>query len=376
MTQLKKYFENLLEPQVLAILLIVLAACIVLTMIFGQKVNGFKENKSKFYTYVFSLAFIYSIIAFLGFNKLFMDKELHEFIFYQVSSLVLGIIHCRLYRSYLQKFNDDKKLTEYFFALIAALYSLIPFGLIYTLLNGSQFLPLMLGHYLLFFVPTLFNDTFNRAMSIPPRIYKTWQFPQNYKQLAGVSDEEMRDLVVFSFMIDKGEFSEKYDINFTLVDEMHYFNIGRKPTKELIMDAQFVFSDITDITLEEAKSGKYKIVKVMFLGNPEEMKKFQTEYEDTIKERYEGVLSQSYVYEVLPKGYNKGTGLKNLAEKLGIKQEEVMAIGDGNNDVEMLEYGMPPACGWGNSERNFWLLEGVSGREAVPFPIIKRKTDN
>ena len=41
--------------------------------------------------------------------------------------------------------------------------------------------------------------------------------------------------------------------------------------------------------------------------------------------------------------------------------------------VEMLEYGMPPACGWGNSERNFWLLEGVSGREAVPFPIIKKR---
>ena len=41
--------------------------------------------------------------------------------------------------------------------------------------------------------------------------------------------------------------------------------------------------------------------------------------------------------------------------------------------VEMLEYGMPPACGWGNSERNFWLLEGVSGREAVPFPIIRSK---
>ena len=43
--------------------------------------------------------------------------------------------------------------------------------------------------------------------------------------------------------------------------------------------------------------------------------------------------------------------------------------------VEMLEYGMPPACGWGNSERNFWLLEGVPGREAVPFPTMKSKTD-
>lgn len=43
--------------------------------------------------------------------------------------------------------------------------------------------------------------------------------------------------------------------------------------------------------------------------------------------------------------------------------------------VEMLEYGMPPACGWGNSERNFWLLEGVSGREAVPFPLIRSRKD-
>ena len=41
--------------------------------------------------------------------------------------------------------------------------------------------------------------------------------------------------------------------------------------------------------------------------------------------------------------------------------------------VEMLEYGMPPACGWGNSERNFWLFEGVSGREGVPFPLMKRR---
>ena len=43
--------------------------------------------------------------------------------------------------------------------------------------------------------------------------------------------------------------------------------------------------------------------------------------------------------------------------------------------VEMLEYGMPPACGWGNSERNFWLLEGVPGREAVPFPTMKSREE-
>ncbi len=39
--------------------------------------------------------------------------------------------------------------------------------------------------------------------------------------------------------------------------------------------------------------------------------------------------------------------------------------------VEMLEYGMPPACGYGHSERLFWLLEGVTAREGVPFPHLR-----
>jgi lysyl-tRNA synthetase class 2 len=43
--------------------------------------------------------------------------------------------------------------------------------------------------------------------------------------------------------------------------------------------------------------------------------------------------------------------------------------------VEALEYGMPPACGYGHSERLFWILEGVSAREGVPFPQLKTDVD-
>jgi len=43
--------------------------------------------------------------------------------------------------------------------------------------------------------------------------------------------------------------------------------------------------------------------------------------------------------------------------------------------VEMLEYGMPPACGWGYSERVFWIFEGVSAREGVPFPQLRYEVD-
>ena len=43
--------------------------------------------------------------------------------------------------------------------------------------------------------------------------------------------------------------------------------------------------------------------------------------------------------------------------------------------VEMLEYGMPPACGWGYSERVFWIFEGVTAREGVPFPQMRTEID-
>jgi lysyl-tRNA synthetase class 2 len=43
--------------------------------------------------------------------------------------------------------------------------------------------------------------------------------------------------------------------------------------------------------------------------------------------------------------------------------------------VEALEYAMPPACGFGFSERLFWVLEGVTAREGVVFPQLRREVD-
>lgn len=64
--------------------------------------------------------------------------------------------------------------------------------------------------------------------------------------------------------------------------------------------------------------------------------------------------------------------------------EEQQAMRDAGDDeammldvdyVEALEYGMPPACGYGHSERLFWMLEGVTAREGVPFPALRHTND-
>ncbi|MDR2063397.1 MAG: lysine--tRNA ligase [Candidatus Nomurabacteria bacterium] len=82
-------------------------------------------------------------------------------------------------------------------------------------------------------------------------------------------------------------------------------------------------------------------------------------------------------------GTELGNGFSELNDPLDQlrrfeEQQAMRDKGDGEAQmldmdfVEMLEYGMPPACGWGNSERNFWVFEGVSAREGVPFPLMKK----
>jgi lysyl-tRNA synthetase class 2 len=64
-----------------------------------------------------------------------------------------------------------------------------------------------------------------------------------------------------------------------------------------------------------------------------------------------------------------------------VEQQQMRDAGDDEammldiDFVEMLEYGMPPACGWGFSERVFWVFEGVTAREGVPFPQLRHEID-
>jgi Cof subfamily protein (haloacid dehalogenase superfamily) len=42
--------------------------------------------------------------------------------------------------------------------------------------------------------------------------------------------------------------------------------------------------------------------------------------------------------DLAPQGISKATGLQSICERLGVPAEEVLAIGDGRNDVEMIEW--------------------------------------
>ena len=42
--------------------------------------------------------------------------------------------------------------------------------------------------------------------------------------------------------------------------------------------------------------------------------------------------------EIIPKGFNKATGIKEICRILGVAHENTYSFGDSTNDLDMLEY--------------------------------------
>lgn len=91
-------------------------------------------------------------------------------------------------------------------------------------------------------------------------------------------------------------------------------------------------------------------------------------------------------FQAIIGGSELGNGFSELNDPIDqlsrfVEQQKMREAGDSEammldiDYIEMLEYGMPPACGWGYSERVFWIFEGVTAREGVPFPQLRAEID-
>ena len=80
------------------------------------------------------------------------------------------------------------------------------------------------------------------------------------------------------------------------------------------------------------------IIKIMFVDPEEQLEEAIKKIPQSFYEEYTIVRSAPFFLEFLNKKSGKGTGVKALADFLGIKQEEVICIGDAGNDLDMIEY--------------------------------------
>ncbi|KUJ59996.1 hypothetical protein AR687_20460 [Flavobacteriaceae bacterium CRH] len=207
----KKHLGALVDIRLIVFLVIIIAVCAILTMVFSDKVKEFAVTyKKKFFIYLFSFVVIYALVAFLGYNKLFTELS-NEFLFYQIASLLFGILNVYLYRWYFEEFNLSGVVgIELLFSLLITLYSSVLFIIIYTALNGISLTFLMCSHFFVFMVPTGIYAVFNYMMQIPPKEYVTWKIPERKDPFPEIDTVEMKDLLLITLLIQKKPDSADY----------------------------------------------------------------------------------------------------------------------------------------------------------------------
>ncbi|XP_010546533.1 PREDICTED: uncharacterized protein LOC104818595 [Tarenaya hassleriana] len=108
-----------------------------------------------------------------------------------------------------------------------------------------------------------------------------------------------------------------------LVDSLH--TIYKEPKAEIMSSAEQLI-------------GAADIQKVIFLDTAEGVSSVIRPYwSEATRDRASVIQAQADMLEVVPLGTSKGNGVKLLLDHLGVSPNEIMAIGDGENDIEMLE---------------------------------------
>ena len=87
--------------------------------------------------------------------------------------------------------------------------------------------------------------------------------------------------------------------------------------------------------------------KMLLLDTPDKLPAIQAEMSRLFGDELHITTSKPTLLEFLHPQVCKGVAIAFLAERFGIKREEIMTVGDSSNDLEMIEY-----AGWGVAVAN------------------------
>ncbi len=82
----------------------------------------------------------------------------------------------------------------------------------------------------------------------------------------------------------------------------------------------------------------FQVAKCLIVGDSSRLVLLEQEMKEKLQETNEIYRSEPYFLEVLPKGIDKAQTLAVLLDRLGLTKDEVIACGDGFNDLSMVKY--------------------------------------
>lgn len=184
------------------------------------------------------------------------------------------------------------------------------------------------------------NNALKRILSIYDEFKRDNVYMLGYQGVVGT--EMNSDKILFEDCIDNDNALELVkailDSKLTCVvfdnghiytfNDNHFVESYKQVSKE-----QLIFID--DINTLKGKA----ITKIMAIDydEPERLEQFRIDHSEQFDDKYDNFFSHYAFLEYVKLGTGKGDGVKQLAEHLGISLSNVVACGDEENDISMVE---------------------------------------
>lgn len=131
-------------------------------------------------------------------------------------------------------------------------------------------------------------------------------------------------------------YAKKY--GFTIITYHNEFVITENPYDEYVQKLALL-NVMTIKKVDNFLSAiDFPVGKCMIVGEPIKLATLENEMHNDLKELLGVYRSEAYFLELVPKGIDKAQALSVLLKELGNKKEELIAIGDGFNDISMIKY--------------------------------------
>jgi len=128
------------------------------------------------------------------------------------------------------------------------------------------------------------------------------------------------------------------DLNASLLTYKKDYIITEKPENEYVD----IESRVVRMPVEKVKNLlleiDFLVDKFLLVGEPTYMKEVVKSLSDKFKERLNIFQSEPFFIEIVPVGIDKATSLERLLEMHGLSREDLIACGDGKNDVTMIHF--------------------------------------
>ena len=160
--------------------------------------------------------------------------------------------------------------------------------------------------------------SYNGALIRDPRTELTW-FHRPLE--AGLARE------VLGFLRERGVYVQAYVDDRFLVERASH-------------EGARAYARLTGLEPLEVGEALYRLqappTKLLVIQDPREIPPLEASLREAFGSRVHVAGSQKGFLEVVPRGIHKGLALLWLADALGIPRGQVLALGDGDNDAEML----------------------------------------